>query len=147
MNYAELGIFLTFFLLKFIPNRIATAEIKAFDLVRLLWPDALPATNLPKEENAQRRFFAHTLPEILLLFVIEARWIFKCLRCHFSNQWLGMYFSFLTILNNIRPNMYYLQAKIYLEKSIQGDSSFLLPVYKLTELFSRQGKYKKALQL
>ena len=49
-----------------------TEEIRIFDLVGLLQPNALPAANLPKEENDQRRFFTHALPEIWLLFAIEA---------------------------------------------------------------------------
>ena len=36
-----------------------TVEIRIFDLAGLLQPDALPAANLPKEENARRRFSLH----------------------------------------------------------------------------------------
>ena len=47
-------------------------EMYSFDLALLLWPDALSVANHLKDENAQRRLFAHVLPEIWLLIPIEA---------------------------------------------------------------------------
>ena len=43
-----------------IPNGGATAEIPSFDSAGLSRPNAFPATNLPKEENAGKIFFAPT---------------------------------------------------------------------------------------
>ena len=52
----------TSFLFQLIPNRIITADISSFDLTGLLWLDTLFAANLPKEENARKRFLAPFLP-------------------------------------------------------------------------------------
>ncbi|XP_067947453.1 anaphase-promoting complex subunit 7-like isoform X2 [Watersipora subatra] len=40
-----------------------------------------------------------------------------------------------------------LKAKLYLEKAIEGDPSYLLPVYTLADILSKHGKHKKILQI
>ena len=59
-----------FFFLGIMPIRVARRGNTLIDVAGLLRSDALAAINLLKEENAQRRFFAHGLPEIWLLFAL-----------------------------------------------------------------------------
>ena len=63
-----------FFFFRLIPiwGRHSRIKTHIWILAGLLQSNSLPAANLPKEENARRKFFTHTPPEIWPLFTIEA---------------------------------------------------------------------------